>query len=182
MARDYIDIGSTPALEDCAQVGSENYERRAREECNRFIALIRKTLGEEPEGARLAVKSNPHDFGTYYEVVCYYEDTNDEARKYAMRCEDEAPEKWGPPEGLPEASPPLVKGGGEAPAPATQKREIVRVCDSCLEAAAGMMGGEDRETQALVMIEMGADVEDHLCDLVETPGVVKSCACACRRR
>ena len=75
-----------------------------------------------------------------------------------------------------------MKGGGEAPAQATQKREPDRVCDSCLEAAADMMAGEDRESQALVMIELGADVEDHLCDAVETPGVVKSCACACRRR
>ena len=52
MARDYIDIGASPSDEDCVQVGSPDYERRAREECNRFIALIRKTLGEEPEGVR----------------------------------------------------------------------------------------------------------------------------------
>ncbi len=61
--RDYIDLGSSPANEDCAQVGSENYSQKAREECVRFIELIRKVVGEEPEGAYLAVKSNPHDFG-----------------------------------------------------------------------------------------------------------------------
>ena len=92
--RDFMDIGSTPSDEPCAQVGEDNYMERAREECNRFIELIRKKLGEEPPGARLAVKSNPHDFGTYLEVVCHFEDSDEEARIYALRCESEAPRTW----------------------------------------------------------------------------------------
>ena len=91
---DYIEIGSSPADEDCAQVGSENYYQRAHDECHRFIALIRKTLGEELAGAQLKIKSNPHDFGTYYEVACYFEANNKEAMEYAYRCEAEAPTKW----------------------------------------------------------------------------------------
>ena len=97
MARDYVDIGSSPCDEDCAQMGAPDYYTRAKAECARFIELIRKTLGPEPEGARLAVKSNPHDFGAYYEVVCYYVDENDEARKYAYRCESDAPATWDTP-------------------------------------------------------------------------------------
>ena len=178
MARDYVDIGSSPSDEDCAQVGSPDYYTRAKAECARFIELIRKTVGEEPPGAHLAVKSNPHDFGTYYEVVCYYQDTDEEAQKYAFRCENDAPAKWDTP-----AAPvaPLVKGGDEAPAPATQKRAPVKVCDSCLECAADQ-GIEDRESQEMVMVELGADLEDHICDAVEAPGTVKGCACHCRRR
>ncbi len=97
MARDYVDIGSSPCDEDCAQMGAPDYYTRAKAECARFIELIRKTLGPEPEGARLAVKSNPHDFGAYYEVVCYYVDENDEARKYAYRGESDAPATWDTP-------------------------------------------------------------------------------------
>ncbi len=94
MAKDFIDIGSSPVEEDCAQVGSDDYRSRARVECTRFIELIRQTLGDEPEGARLAVVSNPHDFGDYLSVVCWYEDTNEEAIEYAFRCENDAPIEW----------------------------------------------------------------------------------------
>ncbi len=182
MARDYVDIGSSPSDEDCAQVGSPDYYTRAKAECARFIELIRKTLGEVPPGAHLAVKSNPHDFGTYYEVVCYYQDDDEEARKYAYRCESDAPAKWDTPPLA--GGTPSENGGGDpsAEGPQLQKRDPVRLCDSCLEAAAEMMGGEDRATQALVMTELGADLEDHLCDAVEAPDTVKSCACHCRRR
>ena len=93
--RDDISIGSAPCEESCVQVNREgDYHEAMRAECRRFLDLIRKKLGPEPEGARLAVKSNPHDFGTYYEVVCYFEDGDEEAREYALLCEGEAPTTW----------------------------------------------------------------------------------------
>lgn len=92
--RDYIDIGPSPAAEDCAQLGTDDYSELAREECKRFIAFIRKHKGEEPAGARLAIKSNAHDFGTYYEVVCYFDDECEEATNYAFACESDLPEHW----------------------------------------------------------------------------------------
>ena len=94
MARDYMEIGSSPCDEPCAQVGEENYMERSREECKRFIELIRKKLGEEPPGAHLAVKSNPHDFGSYLDVVCHFEDSDEDATNYALLCESEAPRTW----------------------------------------------------------------------------------------
>ena len=48
----------------------------------------------EPEGAKLEVKPCNHDFGVYYEVVCYYEDENKDAVKYAFDCESDGPETW----------------------------------------------------------------------------------------
>jgi hypothetical protein len=141
MTRDYIGIGPAPAEEECAQVGSPDYARRARAECRRFIELLRRTFGEEPEGAQLMIKSNPHDFGAYYEVVCYYEEGN-----------EEAPTRWDQP-----STPILSARDGQG-----------RVCDSCLTAAYDM-GLPDRESQITIMVEMGADVEDHLCDQVEDP-------------
>ena len=92
--KDYLTIGSSPVEEECAQVGSDNYSERAREECKRFIELIRKVNGEEPPGARLSIKSFPHDFGNYYEVVCYFDDADEESMKYAFDLENNSPLTW----------------------------------------------------------------------------------------
>src|SRR3989304_7340151 len=93
--RDDISIGSAPCDEDCVQANPQgDYHEAMRAECRRFLELIRKKLGPEPPGARLAIKSNPHDFGTYYDVICYFEDTNEESRDYALLSEGEAPTTW----------------------------------------------------------------------------------------
>jgi hypothetical protein len=91
---DYIYVGSSPADETCAQVGTWDYSERARAECRALIGQLRRVLGPEPEGARLAIKSAAHDFGTYYEVVCYYDDDMAAAVRYAFRCESECPARW----------------------------------------------------------------------------------------
>ena len=92
--RDYLTIGSAPCDEDCAQVGQPNYIWQARQECQRFIQLIRTKLGPEPEGARLAVTSFPHEFGDYLEVVCHFDTDVSAAVDYAYQCESEAPATW----------------------------------------------------------------------------------------
>jgi len=57
------------------QLGTDDLHGRGpRAECQRFIALLRKQFGPEPDGARLAVKSFPHDFGDYLEVVCCFDE------------------------------------------------------------------------------------------------------------
>ncbi len=91
---DHIDVGATPPMEDCAQVGTADYFERARRECRVYISLLRRALGPEPTGATLQIKSNPHDFGTYLSVVCYYDVCNEDARNYAFRCESEGPDEW----------------------------------------------------------------------------------------
>ena len=99
---DYLNIGPVPANESCQQVGTPGYDaQKARVECRLFIAAIRKHLGREPEGASLVVRSNPHDFGTYYEVACRYDENNEAAVDYAFKCEAEAPVDW--PKGWKEA-------------------------------------------------------------------------------
>jgi len=92
--RDYINIGSAPANESCAQVGDINYPEQSRKECQALISQLRRELGEEPEGAQLSVKSFQHDFGSYHEVVCYYDDQNEETVNYAFKCESELPYSW----------------------------------------------------------------------------------------
>ena len=93
--RDYISIGSAPRNEDCVQVNPQgDYHDAMRAECRRFLDLIQKKLGLGPPGAYLAIESIPHDFGTYYDVVCYFNDEDEQARAYALRCEADAPETW----------------------------------------------------------------------------------------
>lgn len=92
--REYLDIGPAPCEEDCAQVGSDHYYKRARSECYRFIAAIRATVGPEPEGASLVVKLVPHAFGSYFDVVVQFDDENETACAYAYRVKDQAPVTW----------------------------------------------------------------------------------------
>jgi hypothetical protein len=93
--RDYIEIGSTPCEESCQQVGTASYNATmARKECHAFRDQIRRTLGFEPDGAELRIKGFAHDFGTYHEVVCYYDDEKPESVEYAFRCESDAPINW----------------------------------------------------------------------------------------
>ncbi len=80
---DQIEIGPVPGNEACAQAGREGYEARARQECAAFINQIRRVVGPEPPGARLVAKSFPHDFGSYFEVCCRYEDSHETASTYA---------------------------------------------------------------------------------------------------
>jgi hypothetical protein len=92
--RNYIELGSCPYGEDCAQVGSDNYRERALKECARYISLLIEEFGPPPEGCDLRTKCFPHDFGNYYEVVCYYDDKLEESVDYAFGCESGGPEFW----------------------------------------------------------------------------------------
>ena len=94
MSRYYLDIGSSPSDEDCVQVGTDDYARRARIECIAFIEALIKKHGEPPANTTLRVKGNPHDFGTYYEVVCDYDPDDETSAEYAFKCEGESPLTW----------------------------------------------------------------------------------------
>ncbi len=45
------------------------------------------------KGARLSIRSNPHDFGTYLSVVCYFDHRKQTSIDYAFRCET-GPHFW----------------------------------------------------------------------------------------
>ncbi|MEX3929771.1 hypothetical protein AB4Y36_38170 [Paraburkholderia sp. BR10936] len=92
--KDVVYIGASPASEHCAQVGTADYSSHARLQCRAFINLIRRELGDEPEGARLGIKGESHEFGTYYEVVCWYDDEDAAATNYAYDAERSAPDMW----------------------------------------------------------------------------------------
>jgi hypothetical protein len=92
--RDYLSIGSVPAGEDCVQVGTKDYCERAKKECRAFAGQLLRRFGEPPTGVSFAVKGFPHDFGTYYEVVVYFDDKIKAAIEYAFRVENNMPEYW----------------------------------------------------------------------------------------
>lgn len=91
---DYVNVGSTPADEECAQVGDTDYGTRSRKECAAYIKQLRRQFGPEPNGAMLSAKTFAHDFGSYREVVCYYNDRIDGAINYAFNIENGAPAEW----------------------------------------------------------------------------------------
>src|SRR6266542_3099848 len=90
----YLEIGCGPAYEDCALVHSPYYQEQMQRETREFMRMIRETVGPEPVGARLAVKAFSHEFGTYHEVVCYFDELKPTSVEYAYRCEAEAPTEW----------------------------------------------------------------------------------------
>ncbi len=92
--QDIMYLGAGPGDEECAQVGSPDYYPRAKAECIRYIALLRKMFGAEPEGARLVTKSNAHDYGSYLEVVVKYDFDNEAATDYAFKVEKGLPATW----------------------------------------------------------------------------------------
>jgi hypothetical protein len=86
--RDSMYIGEGPWDEPCPALGGDAYTREARAHLARFIEQIRRHYGPEPDGGRLCIQSNPHDFGTYYS--CEYVWTNDAAAEYGFAVEGDA--------------------------------------------------------------------------------------------
>ena len=92
--RDYIILGSTPIAENCVQVSNTHeYLDSMKAECKRFKAGLEKKF-QPPDGAFLKIKSFPHDFGSYLEVVVMFDDNNEEATTYAYDLESDTPETW----------------------------------------------------------------------------------------
>lgn len=84
--KDYLNIGSTPADEPCAQVGSKDYRKMSIIECRAFAHQCHREMVKKfGEGytVLIRIKSFPHDFGSYMEVVVEYTPgTNEEQAFY----------------------------------------------------------------------------------------------------
>lgn len=94
MAQDSISIGPVPYEEACQQLGTKQYDAvKARLEAEVFKAQLLR-MYPAPLGAKLRVKSNPHDFGNYYEVEAVFNDTMDAAVDWAYKLESEGPANW----------------------------------------------------------------------------------------
>lgn len=93
--RDYVTIGSTPCDETCVQVGQSDYTRLVRIESRVFIGQLERMF-PIPDGVpcRYALKGFSQDFGTYHEVVCYYDTENESSVSHAFLVESESPTEW----------------------------------------------------------------------------------------
>jgi hypothetical protein len=90
--------GTTPADEDCAQVGDEGYALSARREGRAFINQIHREFGEKIEAVGediiIKISSQGHDFGTYYEVIALYNPENEKAVELAFDIENNVSTEW----------------------------------------------------------------------------------------
>jgi hypothetical protein len=91
---DYLELGPSPCDEDCEQLGANYDPARARLECRVLRDQMIRQFGPPPEGAYYKTRSNPHDFGTYYELAIYYDEHNEAAVAYAFKVEREYPQVW----------------------------------------------------------------------------------------
>jgi len=94
MAQNGMLLGPTPAGESSVRPGDSGYADIAFVQCRRYIALLRRAIGPEPEGARLRVRRSDAAVDPYLDVTVEYDDANPVARAYAMRCDREAPTRW----------------------------------------------------------------------------------------
>lgn len=94
MSEGLIFLGPCPAEENAAQVGDPDYARDAKRQCRAYIQAIHEVCGREPEGARLVVMPQPHDYGTYYEVCVRFDPENEAAARYATHCDERCPTTW----------------------------------------------------------------------------------------
>lgn len=91
--KDLIYLGPAPSDEDCAQVGSEGYSERAREESARWAKLL-TVIYPPPPRCAFVVKWNAHDFGSYAEVCAQFDYGDERGAEWALKVENDAPATW----------------------------------------------------------------------------------------
>lgn len=95
MPRATMDLSCVPFDEPCAQVSwGDSYVGQATKECVAYIGLLKRVMGNPPTGARLKLKFNPHDSGTYLSVICEYDPRDEKQAAYAFKCEGDGPANW----------------------------------------------------------------------------------------
>jgi len=95
MPYEHIDLGPVPGEEEAASVGTHEYAERSHRECLVYKRMLTR-LNPIPEGidAKLAVKSYPHDYGNYKEVVVKFASDDEAASDYAYGLESNTPANW----------------------------------------------------------------------------------------
>lgn len=53
------------------------------------------------------------------------------------------------------------------------------VCDNCLNVAYDL-GAYTLSEQQIICMELGADIADHICVVIEDPELNETCACLCQ--
>lgn len=93
---DYLNLGSTPSDEDCAQVGGPDYQNIANKELDAYKAQLERMFPGLETHKRMEFKKMwfPHDFGSYGEIVITYDDDNELEAATAIEIEWNTPTNW----------------------------------------------------------------------------------------
>jgi hypothetical protein len=95
MGIEYMELGSTPYDEDCAQVGSVEYNKYARKEMEIYINQLDRMFPDaESKGIDFKIKWFNHDFGRYGEVCAYWNTDDEIADEYVYIIESDLPSNW----------------------------------------------------------------------------------------
>jgi hypothetical protein len=90
-----LELGTTtPYDEPCAQLGSEGYLNKARQEIRAFAGQLLRSTGQPPAGARLKTLHCPHDFGTYLDLALVYDADDESQVEWMLKMESNIPDKW----------------------------------------------------------------------------------------
>lgn len=95
MVMEYMEIGSSPYDELCAQLGFDNYRKDATKEMDAYINQLNRLFIEARNyGITFKQKWFNHDFGTYGEVCMYWNPENEIANTYVYEIESNLPSNW----------------------------------------------------------------------------------------
>ena len=92
----YMEIGPTPCEESCAQVGIENYRIIASKEMDVYINQLNRKFEDIADENHIVFgkKWFNHDFGSYGEVVVYYDESDENSVQAAFHIESNLPYNW----------------------------------------------------------------------------------------
>ena len=91
-----ITLGATPSNEPCVSVTANgDYFQAMQAECGIFKRqLIRQFVCPDHVLAYFKLKTNPHDFGSYMEVILVFEDADLDSSEFANNVEENLPDVW----------------------------------------------------------------------------------------
>lgn len=92
---EYLELGPTPTHEECAQVGTPEFDIEAPKEMKAYMNQLNRQFPEVADSATLffSIKWFPHDFGRYGEVVINYKPGHIE-EDIIYKVEKELPVHW----------------------------------------------------------------------------------------
>jgi hypothetical protein len=96
MEIDFIELGPTPVMENCAQVGDENYQQKSAKEMTAYVNQLYRHFPDIKKQDRIyfMYKYNWHEFGYYGEVRVFFPMHDKIAEKTAYEIERNIPEYW----------------------------------------------------------------------------------------
>ena len=92
--RDTYEFETTPTNENCQQLGKNYDQALAKLEAKTLVKQLERQFPEQPEGVYYRIRSNPHDFGSYYSVQLVYNDEDQNHCSFLNKLEENFPELW----------------------------------------------------------------------------------------